>query len=335
MGVSEGSTGDQPVFIRGSHLQQGPVVPRRFLTIIEGHDQASYPGKQSGRLQLANSIAAPGNPLTARVIANRIWRWHFGRALVSSTENFGHSGEEPSHPQLLDHLALKLVEFNWSIKRLNRYIVSSHTYRMASLYDKQNAAIDPENRWYWRYQPQRLEAEVIRDALLFTAGRLDLSLGGAPTAAVHTQDPSPRNLQENRQLYESSRRRSVYLPIVRTNVYKLFTLFDFPNPAAPTGNRDTTTIPTQALFLMNNPWMQGIARDIAGHATTRYPVEQDRLAYIFETLLGRPPTGEEITAARELMTTIRADADLEKHPLADWETLCHTILLTSEFIYLR
>lgn len=335
MGVSEGSTGDQPVFIRGSHLQQGPVVPRRFLTIIEGHEQASYPGKQSGRLQLANSIASSRNPLTARVIANRIWRWHFGRALVSSTENFGHSGEEPSHPQLLDHLALKLMEFNWSIKRLNRYIVSSHTYRMASLYDKQNAAIDPENRWYWRYQPQRLEAEVIRDALLFTAGRLDLSLGGAPTAAVRTQDPSPRNLQENRQLYESSHRRSVYLPIVRTNVYKLFTLFDFPNPAAPTGNRDTTTIPTQALFLMNNPWMQGIARDIAGHATTRYPVEQDRLAYIFETLLGRPPTGEEITAARELITTVRADADLEKHPLADWETLCHTILLTSEFIYLR
>ena len=310
-------------------------MPRRFLTIIAGHDQASYPPGQSGRLQLANSIASPGNPLTARVIANRVWRWHFGRALVKSTENFGHSGETPSHPQLLDHLALKLIEFDWSIKQLNRYIVSSHSYRMASSYHVENARKDVENRWYWRYQPQRLEAEVIRDALLFTAGRLDLSLGGAPTTGVRTQDPSPKNLQENRLLYESSRRRSVYLPIVRTNVYKLFTLFDFPNPAAPTGNRNTTTIPTQALFLMNNPWMQGIAREIAGNATIKHSTEADRLTYIFETLLGRPPTAEEISEARELIQTVRTEVDLEKQPLADWETLCHTMLLASEFIYVH
>jgi hypothetical protein len=335
MAVSDSSVKEHPVFIRGSHLQKGPVVPRRFLTIVAGHDQAKYPQDQSGRLQLANSIASPRNPLTARVIANRVWRWHFGRALVKSTENFGHSGKEPSHPQLLDHLALKLIEFDWSIKQLNRYILASHAYQMASSYDQASAKTDPENGWYWRYQPQRLEAEVIRDTLLFTAGRLDLSLGGAPTAAVRTQDPSPKNLQENRQFYESSRRRSVYLPIVRTNVYKLFTLFDFPNPAAPTGNRTTTTIPTQALFLMNNPWMQGIAQEIAQQATSKYPNETARLKYLFESLLGRPPTATEITEARELIKAVRAEVNLDTQPLADWEIFCHTLLLTSEFIYLH
>ena len=335
MAVSDSSVEDHPVFIRGSHLQKGPVVPRRFLTIIEGYEQQPYPRDQSGRLQLAHSITSPRNPLTARVIANRVWRWHFGRALVKSTENFGHSGKEPSHPQLLDHLALKLIEFNWSIKELNRYILASHTYQMASRYDSASDRIDPENRWYWRYQPQRLEAEVIRDTLLFTAGRLDLSIGGGPTAGVRSQDPSPTSLQENRQFYESSQRRSVYLPIIRTNVYKLFTLFDFPNPAAPTGNRTTTTIPTQALFLMNNPWMQGISREIAEQATGRYSDEGERIGYLFESLLGRPPTAAEITEAGELLQVVRAEVNLENQPLADWETLCHTMLLTSEFIYLH
>ena len=335
MAVKDASARDHPVYIRGNHLQKGPIVPRRFLTIVEGLEQAEYPRNQSGRLRLADSIVSPSNPLTARVIANRVWRWHFGRALVKTTENFGHSGEQPSHPELLDHLALKLIEFKWSIKKLNRYIVSSHTYRMSSSYAPQNAGQDPGNRWYWRFQPRRLEAEVIRDAFLFTAGRLDRTLGGGPTTKVRSQDPSPENLRQNRAFYESSRRRSVYLPIIRTNVYKLFTLFDFPNPAAPTGNRTTTTVPTQALFLMNNPWMNGLAGDIAKNVTAALKTDRERIRYLYESLLGRLPGEEDLAAAENLLGSIAEKADLEKLPLAHWQSLCHTILMSSEFLYTR
>ncbi len=335
MAVRDGSATDHPVYIRGNHLQKGPVVPRRFLTIVEGPGQAEYPKGQSGRLRLANSIVSPSNPLTARVIANRIWRWHFGRALVKTTENFGHSGEQPSHPKLLDHLALKLIKFKWSIKKLNRYIVSSHTYRMSGSYAPESADIDPENRWYWRFQPQRLEAEIIRDAFLFTAGRLDRTLGGGPTSKVRSQDPSPENLRQNRAFYESSRRRSVYLPIIRTNVYKLFTLFDFPNPAAPAGNRTTTTVPTQALFLMNNPWMNELAADIAKNVTAALKTDRERLSYLYESLLGRLPVEDDLLAAEKLLDTVRGQTDLEKLPLADWQSLCHTMLMSSEFLYTR
>lgn len=335
MAVTDGAVGDHPLYIRGNHLQKGPVVPRRFLTVVEGHEQSEYPKDQSGRLRLADSIVSPANPLTARVIANRIWRWHFGRALVKTTENFGHSGERPSHPQLLDHLALKLIEFKWSIKKLNRYIVSSHTYRMSSAYAHQSAGLDPGNRWYWRFEPQRLEAEVIRDAFLFTAGRLDRVIGGAPTNKVRSQDPSPENLRQNRAFYESSRRRSVYLPVIRTNVYKFFTLFDFPNPAAPAGNRTTTTVPTQALFLMNNPWMNELAADLAKNVTSALKTDRERLSYLYESLLGRLPLEDDLEAAENLLQDIRRQTDLAKLPLADWQSLCHTMLMSSEFLYIR
>ena len=335
MAVSDGSVTDHPVYIRGNHLQKGPVVPRRFLTIVEGHQQPEYPQDSSGRLRLANSIASPDNPLTARVLANRIWRWHFGRALVKTTENFGHSGEEPSHPKLLDHLALKLIEFKWSIKKLNRYITSSSTYRMDSSYAPRNAGIDPENRWYWRFEPQRLEAEIIRDAFLFTSGRLDPALGGGPTSKVRSQDPSPENLRQNRAFYESSRRRSVYLPIIRTNVYKLFTLFDFPNPAAPTGNRTTTTVPTQALFLMNNPWMKELAEEIARKTLADHKSDDRRISHLYESLLGRVPDQADLDSAGKLLEAAREQADPKQRPQAGWESLCHAMLMSSEFLYVR
>ena len=206
---------------------------------------------------------------------------------------------------------------------------------MSSAYCAHSAGKDPGNRWYWRFQPQRLEAEVIRDAFLFTSGRLDRTLGGGPTTGVRSQDPSPENLRQNRSFYETNRRRSVYLPIIRTNVYKLFTLFDFPNPAAPAGNRSTTTVPTQALFLMNNPWMNGLAGDIAKNVTRMLKTDRERIRYLYESLLGRLPGKEEMAAAEELLETLGREADLEKLPLAHWQSLCHTMLMSSEFLYTR
>ncbi|MBB75798.1 MAG: hypothetical protein CMJ75_14930 [Planctomycetaceae bacterium] len=335
MAASEGEPGDQPIFIRGNHLQHGPPVARRFLSVIDGLQQEAYPETQSGRLQLATSITRRGNPLTARVLANRVWRWHFGRALVASTENFGHSGEVPTHPRLLDHLAAKLIEFRWSLKALQRYVVQSNAYRMSSRYDPGNAGRDPGNKWYWRRQPQRLPAEAIRDALLSVSGRLDLAVGGAAVAGVKSQDPSPADLRKNRAVYEGSLRRSIYLPIVRTNVYKFFTLFDFPNPAAPTGNRSTTTIPTQALFLMNNPWVQGVADDIAEQVCLAHQQPELRCEVLFETLFGRLPADDELQDALSLVVQEQPAGQDAADTLAGWKTLVHTLLLSSEFIYVH
>ena len=159
---------------------------------------------------------------------------HFGKPLVRSTENFGTSGKEPSHPELLDYLAHYLIEHDWSLKALHQHIMESSTYRMGHIFNESSAAIDPDNRWYWRHTPRRLEVEAIRDTLLSVSGELDRTIGGAPFEGIATLSPSPQALMANRRTYENSKRRSVYLPIVRTNVYKLLTLFDFPNPAFPT-----------------------------------------------------------------------------------------------------
>jgi hypothetical protein len=236
---------------------------------------------------------------------------------------------------LLDHLATKLIEFRWSLKALHRYIVQSNAYRMSSRYHPGNVRRDPGNRWYWRFDPQRLSAESIRDTLLYVSGRLDLTVGGAPVAGVKSQDPSPADLQKNRAVYEGSPRRSVYLPVVRTNVYKFFTLFDFPNPAAPTGNRSTTTIPTQALFLMNNPWVQGLADDIAGNVCRVHLQPEIRCQVLFETLFGRMPMPEEVRDCLALVAEVPEEGATADAPLSGWKTLVHTLLLSSEFIYVH
>ena len=325
MAVADGDIGDAEMFIRGNHRQAGGPVPRRFLTIVSGDQQQAYPDRQSGRLQLAREITAADNPLTSRVIVNRIWRWHFGRGLVESTDNFGMSGDQPTHPELLDFLANYLIEQDWSIKALQRLIVSSRTYRSSSRYSGAQARIDPENRHLWRWQPRRLEAEVIRDSLLKISGRLDPRIGGAATGDVTTSNPSPQNLEENRKVYEDSRRRTVYLPVVRTHVYKFLTLFDFPNPAAPKGNRDSTTVPTQALFLMNSPWVRQLASELADQITANDQATGQQIETVYYRMFGRKPNPAEVAQAREFLAANNGD----------WAALCHVFSMSNEFLYLK
>src|SRR5207244_3442905 len=176
MGVCEGAdTGDLPIHIRGSHWTLGQMVPRRFLRVIAGENQPAIPERQSGRLQLAEWLTQPGHPLTSRVMANRIWRWHFGRGIVPSVDNFGRLGEPPSNLPLLDWLALRFIERGWSIKQMHRLIMLSNTYQMSSAYDARAAEIDPENTLLWRMSRRRLEAEEIRDAIMAVSGNLDLT----------------------------------------------------------------------------------------------------------------------------------------------------------------
>ena len=325
MGVAEGEPADAAVFIRGNHRQSGAVVPRRFLTIVSGEQQEPYPDDQSGRLQLARSIASADNPLTARVMANRVWRWHLGRGIVESTDNFGLTGAAPTHPELLDFLAQYLIDHDWSIKALQRLILSSQVYRMAHQSSDQAATIDPENRLLWRWPRRRMEAELLRDSLLHISGKLDLSTGQGSVGNVTTANPSPTDLDNNQKYYEESPLRSVYLPIVRTNVFKFFRLFDFPNPAAPKGNRDATTVPTQALFLMNSNWVRQLATEWAAQITTEETSPEKRIEKIYLAGLGRLPSRSETELARQF---------IEQEP-EPWPVLCHGIFMLNEFLYIE
>ncbi len=333
MAAIEGDISDMPIHIRGSHLQRGDVVARRAPRILTRSEPAALETQQSGRLELARVITSSNTPLAARVICNRIWRWHFGKPLVSSTENFGTSGKEPSHPKLLDYLAHYLMEHDWSLKALHQHITESSTYRMGHIFHESSAAIDPDNRWYWRHTPRRLEVEAIRDTLLSVSGELDRTIGGAPFEGIATLSPSPQALMANRRTYESSKRRSVYLPIVRTNVYKLFTLFDFPNPAFPTGNRQTTTLPTQAMFLMNSAWVSKLSTAMASRITKSTGDSIDRVNLAYKLCYSRMPTETEVTDAIDFINQYGEESEEAR---ADaWSAFCQLLFLSNEFTYIN
>lgn len=325
MAVAEGDIADAAIFTRGNHRTSGEVVPRRFLTIVDGVKQQSYPPDQSGRLQMAKSIASSRNPLTARVIANRVWRWHFGRGLVSTTDNFGIQGEAPTHPELLDFLANYLVRKDWSIKALQKLIVTSRVYQLDSRPSANQIERDPVNRWYGYWPSRPMEAETLRDSLLQLAGRLDLSTGESTVENVVTANPSPSDLQKNRDYFESFNQRSVYLPIVRTNLFNFYGLFDFPNPAVPKGNRDATTVPTQALFLLNSEWIRRLAEEWSDRVRTQFAEDHKRVEQIYLAALGRLPEPAEVD---ESLAFVSQSSE-------GWLNLCHSMFLLNEFLYIE
>jgi hypothetical protein len=211
MAVEEGKPTDLPIHIRGSHLSLGEIMPRGFPQALGGQ-RLVRADQSSGRLELADWVADAKNPLTARVMVNRLWHWHFGAGLVRSADNFGNLGDRPSHPELLDWLAARFIESGWSVKAMHRLIMLSATYQTATTYNPAAAVADPDNRLLWRMNRRRLEAEAVRDALLFVAGSIDTSLGGTlleakPRAYVtSTASVNATNYATNR--------RSVYLPVV-------------------------------------------------------------------------------------------------------------------------
>ena len=333
MAVREGEVSNMPIHIRGSHLQTGDVVKRRSPRLLTRSEGQPFSDQQSGRLELAEAITRSETPLAARVISNRIWRWHFGKPLVRSTENFGVSGATPSHPELLDYLASYLIKHNWSLKSLHRHITESSTYRIGFELNEIAASKDPDNRWYWRHTPKRLEAEAIRDALLAASGELDRAIGGAPFEGISTLSPSPQALMSNRMTYENSPRRSVYLPIVRTNVYKLLTLFDFPNPAFPTGNRHTTTLPTQAMFLMNSTWVSTISSAMSRRIISAEMEQAGQIQLAYELTYSRSATPEEMEEARNFINQYIQEGEGGKEDA--WSAFCQLLFLSNEFIYIN
>jgi mono/diheme cytochrome c family protein len=264
---------DVRLAIRGDVNNRGDLVPRHMPSILCESDPKPFT-KGSGRLELAEGIADPQNPLTARVIVNRIWQHHFGRGIVETASNFGANGSRPTHPELLDYLASRLVENKWSIKAVHREIMLSAVYGLSAEEIAANQAVDPDNRMLWRANWQRMDAETLRDALLFVSGNLDLQEGGAPAA-----------------LDEKNKRRTVYGFVSRRKLDPMLALFDFPNPNSTSEARVVTNVPLQRLFLMNSTFVEEQAAGLANRLSGE---DAQRVRQAYRILYGRAPSDEEL-----------------------------------------
>jgi hypothetical protein len=342
MGVRDRSEPfDSQILIRGE--EDNPTearAPRGFLQVVKTGDEQAIPSHQSGRLELAGWITSPRNPLTARVYANRVWLWLFGEGLVSSVDNFGTTGEAPSHPELLDYLALRLVELDWSVKDLIREIVSSRAYRMSSDYDSDKFEKDPENRLLWRANQRRLDAESLRDATLAVSGRIVLERPLGSTVAEAGVGFIGRTIPET-SFEKESNHRSVYLPIVRGIVPESLALFDFADPSLTAGKREITTVPSQALYLMNSDFVIGAAEAMAKTLVSDAGLRGAALAReAFYRAYSRPPTEAESIATqhyveRFLSAAAAENLGPEEARLLALTTFCQSLLASAEFRYLN
>jgi hypothetical protein len=313
MALVDGPTVNPRVFLRGNANNPGESVPRRFLEVLSGPRRKPFT-EGSGRLELAKAIASKDNPLTARVMVNRVWAWHFGRGIVPTPSDFGTRCEPPSHPELLDWLASRFVEDGWSVKKLHRRIVVSATYRQSSGDRPGLAAADPENRLMGQFPRQRLDFEELRDGLLAAAGRLDLTAGGPPVDLVKAPFPT---------------RRTVYGFVDRSNLPGLFRSFDFASPDTHAPQRFQTTVPQQALFLLNSPFAIEQAKALAKR-TESAASPAERVAALYRLAYGRRPTGEESALALEFVTAPRST---DAGSLSPWEELSQVLLLANEFAF--
>ncbi|MCU1232451.1 MAG: hypothetical protein JWP63_418 [Candidatus Solibacter sp.] len=303
--VSEGKPVSARIMVRGEPATLGPEVPRGFPTILGG---AKVPPEEtgSGRLELADWVADAKNPLTARVMVNRIWHWHFGQGIVATPDDFGTRGEAPSHPELLDYLTSRFIESGWSVKKLHRMILLSRTYQSASGNDPKNAVKDAKNAYLWKFNRRRLDAEEIRDSLLSLSGNLDPASG---EQAPFTPEMTWRYTQHQPFIAAekdfATNKRSVYLMQQRIRRQPFLDLFDGADPNAVTGVRPFTTTALQALYTMNDPFFHEQADGLAVRVGLAYGNDAERLTYAFSLLYGRTPTPEELRDARQFLTSAR------------------------------
>lgn len=337
MGVAEGTIANTAICLRGNPLKLGAVIDRHVPPVLRGPGEPKFSASESGRRELAQWLVDGNHPLTSRVIVNRVWRWHFGKGLVATTDNFGLLGEAPSHPELLDWLARRFVADGWSLKSLHRRIVNSSTYQQSSNPSTQTVARDPENRLLSRANVRRLEAEAVRDALLFVSGNLDRTMGG-PVLTVKNRgylfDHTSKDLTEY-----TSRRRSLYLPVIRNNLYDLFQLLDFPDAAITSGDRATTTVAPQALLMLNSDFVMDCAAGLAARVWDKIDSDEQLFYELFATAYGRPPSVAELSANRNYLANLQQSARPEAAGVEPrrqaLNALCHTILAANEFIYMK
>jgi hypothetical protein len=343
MGVAEGEIRDCAIRIKGEANQPGDTPRRGDLRVPSLPALPSIGEKESGRLALAQWITSPANPLTARVAVNRIWAHLFGRGLVRTVDDFGFTGENPTHPELLDHLATRFAApaalstlnpqlstspgMGWSVKKLIRALMLSHTYRQASTTDPERMKRDGANVLYWRMNPKRLEFEAIRDSMLVVSGQLDFARpDGIPIAGNGGKGKTART---RATLDEHAPYRTVYLPVLRDLLPEIYKTFDFPEPTQIIGRREVTTVPAQALFFMNSEFAASAASAAATRILDDKSLRDDeaRIRRAYAVLLGREPARDEIADAAAVL------AEEKGTPSAGWISLAQSLMAGTEFRY--
>lgn len=337
MAVSEQTPANLRIHIRGSHLTLGELVPRRFPKSLGG-ETAAVGSHGSGRLELAEWITRPDHPLTARVIVNRLWTWHFGQGIVRSVDNFGLLGEPPTHPELLDWLATEFPRQAWSVKRFHRTLMSSATYQRSGRAEPAQFEHDPDNRLWGRFSRRRLDIEELRDGILSVAGTLDARLGGR-MLTMGNRDYVTSTANVNPEMYRTNR-RSIYLPVIRSALFEVFQAFDFADPNVSNGLRQMTTVPPQALFLMNSEFVaqQTLAWAETLLSDTALP-DEARIKLVYRQALSREPTVEEIAKATQFLADYAADVTASTSSAEGrrraWQSFCRALLSTNEFVFVE
>ena len=312
---------DSHIHIRGGVRNIGPIVPRGFVSVLCDAPLQPLPNDASGRMELANWIASEKNPLTARVYVNRVWRHVFGKGIVSTPDNFGKMGRRPAHPELLDYLAQKFTDNGWSTKMLIRELVLSRAFRMTA---GTAPATDPENKYFSRFNRQRAEAEILRDSILAIAGQLDEKHGGLTIRKITQYDLGYKF---------KTKRRSVYVPAFRNSMLDLFEIFDMANPNLVVGNRNSSTLPTQALFLMNSPFVIENSKFAAARLLASQEADNHRLiTESYLSVLNRMPTEAEMTIALKYFTENSKSDQTVETALAG---LFHSLFASIEFRYIN
>ncbi len=337
-GVSDGFAINSPVFNRGRHqdLLETPI-PRRFLSALPLGD-VPFKSKGSGRLELANAMLNKENPLTSRVMVNRIWHHLFGRGIVETVDNFGLQGKLPSHPELLDHLAIKFQKEGWSIKKLIKYIVTSEAFKRSTIVNNEVAKQDPNNIYLASFPVRRLESEAIRDGILVASESLNDTVYGPPVQTYLTKFMQGRGRPAKSGPLDGNRRRSIYQSVRRNFLEPMMTVFDRPIPFTTFGKRDVTNVPAQSLILMNDPFVIEQAKIMAQKLLNQKGLSfNQRIEWIYMHAFSRKPTAEEVTNASKFIkqledmkkTNAATDFDLEI-----WKEYCHSIFNLKEFLYL-
>ncbi len=335
---------DAKIHIRGSTRNLGPTVPRTFIQVAMRPGAPAVPADASGRLQLAQWITSRDHPLTARVMVNRIWHWLYGAGIVRTTDNFGSTGELPSHPELLDYLALKFIEDGWSLKHLVKEMVMSRTYRMASRSGdfqsptavENRRSLDPDNRLLSHMNRKRLDAECLRDAMLAAAGTLDRSFGGpgvSDVKAIDANDQKIQNIEYGYQFLDT--RRSLYTAAFRNVRHPLFEVFDFADINQPIAQRTTSTVATQALFLMNSPKVIEQARAAADVVLKSSDDTAKRINTAFQNSLNRAPTAKEQAQVRDFLESSSSGNASAEETRDLWARFIQTLWSTPEFRFLN
>jgi cytochrome c553 len=337
LSLTDGTAENQRIYVRGNQRTLGKEAPRQMLTALVREPVERDSG--SGRLQLAQQIVDPSNPLTARVMVNRMWHHLTGRGIVASTDNFGVLGQTPTHPELLDHLAAEFMREGWSVKRMLKHIMLSSTYQMASTPDEAGDARDPQNLLLHRARIRRLQGEVIRDSILAISGRLDPTVFG-PSVPIHvTSFMEGRGRPKESGPLDGNGRRSLYIEVRRNFLSPMMLAFDSPIPFSTVGRRNASNVPAQALILMNDPFVVEQAKLWAKRIIADQRTVEARINAMYLTAFSRPPSAEEIAEATAFLHDQAAALGLLSDQVADdegvWTDLCHVLMNVKEFVFLK